>query len=241
MSNIQLADVLHDAIKEALSNVHTTTLAKVTKVNATTINVRPVINRQVDGTSIALPDFVEVPPVFLQGGASYTAYPIAVDDYCILLISERCFDLWYGGQDFVSPAEYRMHDYSDGIAIVGINPESSAITIPTEIQRVGDYTQTGNATHAGDYDITGDYTQTGDMTIVGDFELTGNMQVNGNIACTGTISAANFTGIAGGAMTSSVDITTSAEVTADGVALSTHTHNYTWTDPGGSGTTDAPN
>jgi len=241
MKKLQLSDVLNDAIKDALTNVHTTTLAIVTAVNTKTINVRPVINRQVDGVSRDLPEFIEVPPIFLQGGGSYTSYPIAIGDYCLLLISERCFDRWYVGQDFVSPAEYRMHDYSDGIAIVGINPESSAITIPSEVQRNGNYTQTGNVTHLGDYDITGDYEQAGDMTIVGDFKLTGNMQVIGNITCTGTISAANFTGTAGGAMSSSVDIETTGEVTAGGIDLSTHTHDYTWTDPGGSGTTNTPN
>lgn len=235
MTKTTLTDVLNTAIKESLSNVHTTTLAKVTAVNATTINVLPVINRQVDGVSIQLPEFVEVPPIFLQGGSSYTAYPIAVDDYCLLLISERCFDRWYGGQDFVSPAEYRMHDYSDGFALVGINPLSSAITIPSTVKRVGDCTQDGNVVHVGNYNLTGD------LTVVGDITLTGDMNITGNIICSGNIAAASFSGLAGGAMASTVNFETTGEVTADGVNLSTHDHDYTWTDGAGSGTTNTPN
>lgn len=206
----QLIDVLNLATKEALANLHTTTIAKVTAINDKTINVRPVINREVNGVSIDLPEFVEVPPIFMQGGASYTAYPIAVDDYCLLIITERCFDRWYAGQDFISPAEFRMHDYSDGFAIVGVNPLSTAISIPTTIQRVGDYTQTGDVIHIGDYE------QTGNMTIVGDLKVTGA------IDCIGSISA-------------------TVEMTANGIDLSTHTHNYYWTGVPGSDVTGAPN
>lgn len=241
MTDTTLTNVLSISIKEALTNVHTAVLAKVTTVEAKTINVLPVINRKVNDVSIQLPEFVEVPPIFLQGGSSYTAYPIAVDDYCLLIITERCFDRWYEGQDFVDPAEFRMHDYSDGFALVGINNLSGSIEIPTMIQRVGDYTQTGNVTHVGNYDIEGDFEQEGDMTIVGDFKLTGTMDVVGDITCSGNVSAASFSGVGGGTMTAVGDIETTGEVTADGVALSVHTHNYTWTDPSGSGTTDAPN
>lgn len=170
--NKQLIDTMAKAIKQALSNVHTATIAKITKVNAKTINCQPVINRVVRGVSIELPEFVEVPPLFMQGGGSYTAHPIAVGDYCLLIFTERCFDRWYGGQDFKSPLELRMHDYSDGIAIVGINPLQAAITIPGIIQQTGDTNQDGNYTHQGNYDLTGDF------TLVGDLDITGGVTIN---------------------------------------------------------------
>jgi hypothetical protein len=229
----QLTDTIEIAIQEALSNIHTATIAKVENVSSTTIDVKPVINRKVNGVSYELPLFTEVPPLFLQGGSSYLAHPIAPGDYCLLIITERCFDRWYEGQDFTDPAEFRMHDYSDGIAIVGINPKAGAITIPQVIQMTGntnqdgDYTHQGDRIHTGNYDLTGDFIQLGNMTV------TGNVQVNGNITCTGTIAAANFMGLSGGAMTSEADII------SDGISLQNHTHPYTWTDPGGSGSTGA--
>lgn len=125
------------ALDTALANVHTATVAVVTSVGTTTISCRPVINRVVDGTSVALPEFVEVPPVFLSGGSSYLAHPIRAGDYCLLVFTERCFDRWYAGQDFQPPLEMRMHDYSDGFAIVGIQPLNSAITIPQETTMTG--------------------------------------------------------------------------------------------------------
>lgn len=173
----QLLDTLMMAIAQALADVHTATIARVTAVNATTINCRPVINRAVNGESIQLPEFIEVPPITLQGGGSYTAYPIAVGDYCILFFTERCFDRWYGGADFQPPAELRMHDYSDGIALVGVNPLASAIPIPTTIKTMGDVVHDG------------DYTHTGNMTITGDLTVTGTLTVNGDISATGDIVA----------------------------------------------------
>jgi len=177
----QLIDILNSAIGEALSNLHTATIAKVTAVQAKTISVQPVINRVVDGKSIKLPQFTKVPPLFMQGGGSYTAHPIAVGDYCLLIFTERCFDRWYSGSDFQDPAEFRMHDYSDGIALVGVNPQAGALTIPSVIQHTGDTNQDGDYTHQGDR------TQTGNQTIIGD------LHVDGNITCTGKLTAATAT------------------------------------------------
>ena len=226
---LRLTDIIADAIGEALSNLHTATIAKVTAVQEKTISVQPVINRVVDGMSIQLPQFTKVPPLFMQGGGSYTAHPIAVGDYCLLILTERCFDRWYSGSDFQDPAEFRMHDYSDGIAIVGINPTAGALTIPSVIQQTGDANADGDHTHQGDR------TQTGNQTIIGDLHVDGNVTVTGNITCLGTIAAGNYTGLAGGAMTASVSIETTADVVASGISLSTHTH------PGDSGgTTGGP-
>jgi len=229
MEKKQLIDTIDIAIQAALANLHTATIARVESVGAKTISVRPVINRVVNGRVIQLPEFTEVPPVFMQGGASYTAHPIAVGDYCLLVLTERCFDAWYDGQDFRPPAEFRMHDYSDGLAIVGVLPRGGAITIPDVITQIGDTYQEGDYVHEGNRTQTGDHTQTGDFT------LTGNMTVNGNITCTGTIAAGNFTGLDGGAMTSDVTIQTNQDVVASGISLNSHTH------PGDSGgTTGGP-
>ena len=174
---LRLTDMMADAIGEALSNLHTATIAKVTAVQEKTISVQPVINRVVDGMSIQLPQFTKVPPLFMQGGGSYTAHPIAVGDYCLLILTERCFDRWSSGSDFQDPAEFRMHDYSDGIAIVGINPQAGALTIPSVIQQTGDTNQDGS------------YTRQGSLVQIGDMTITGHLHVDGEITCTGDVVA----------------------------------------------------
>jgi len=74
-----------------------------------------------------------------------------------------------------------MHDYSDGIAIVGINPIAGALTIPSVIQ------------HTGDTNQDGDYTRQGSLVQIGDMTITGNLHVDGNITCTGKLTAATAT------------------------------------------------
>lgn len=161
IQNDDLQKAVNLALREALSNTHTITLAKIETVNQKTIDVQPVISRMVDGKAVDLPLFTEVPPIFLQGGGSYTAYPLKKGDYCLLLVSERCFDDWYHGGDFKPPLEFRMHDYSDCFALVGINPLSSAITIPN------------TTTHFGDMHINGKLFVSGNIFAIGDIVADG--------------------------------------------------------------------
>jgi hypothetical protein len=219
----QLVETIDQAIHFALANLHTSTIARVVAVDETTIDVQPVINRVVEGESIPLPVLKKVPPVFLQGGGSYSAHPINIGDYCLLILTERCFDRWYEGQDERSPAEFRMHDYSDGIAIVGLNPRAGALTIPQVI------------THIGDTYAEGNYEQKGNYTHTGDREQTGNQIVNGNVTINGslTINASEGDTVVVNGVTLEVS---GGDVIADGVSLKTHTH------PGDSGgTTGEPN
>lgn len=180
-----ILETLYLALDQALADLHTACVAKVTKVNATTVDCRPVVARVVDGATIMLPEFIEVPPIFMQGGGSYTAHPIAVGDYCLLIIAERCFDRWYDGADDQPPLELRLHDYSDAFALVGINPLAAAIPIPSVIQQSGDANFDGNHTQKGNMDRTGDLTQTGDVDITGNVEAT-SFTVDGVPGITGT-------------------------------------------------------
>lgn len=157
----QLSNAIDDSIITALANTHTILIAKVVAVGEITIDVQPVVQRVVDGANVNLPVFPSVPPVFLQGGTSYDAHPIAVNDYCLLLVNERSFDRWYDGADNVPPIEQRMHDYSDCFAIVGVNPKATARIITGVIERIGDSHVTGAWVHEGSYSLTGPLDVTG--------------------------------------------------------------------------------
>ncbi len=236
----QLIDTINVSIFNALANLHTATIAKVVTVDEKTIDVQPVINRTVGGESIELPVFSKVPPVFLQGGDSYSAHPITTGDYCLLIITERCFDRWYAGQDNRRPAEYRMHDYSDGLAIVGVNPLAAAITIPQVITHIGDtyaegdYTQIGNYTHTGNRDQTGDYTQEGDFTRTGNVTNTGNYVITGNVTIAGSLSVTAGAGDVVEINGVTLEIT-DGDVVSDGVSLETHTHSGVESGPDNTG------
>lgn len=196
MKTEQLTDSINAALGFALANTHTITIAKITAVNDTTINCRPVINRKFRGEEKPLPEFIQVPPIFMSGGTSYTAHPIAVGDYCLLLISERCYDNWYNGTDYVLPVEDRMFDYSDAFALVGIQNKAGAITIPDVITQIGDAYMMGNHVHDGDLEHNGNtthegnYTQTGDLTRTGLETVTGDRTQTGSITTTDKIESA---------------------------------------------------
>lgn len=227
--NPTIENVIMMAMAEALRNTHTNVLAKVTKVNQKTINCQPVISRVVNDTKIDLPEFAEVPILNFLGGTSSIQMPIAVGDYCILFVSERCFDTWYNGQDFEKPLEARIHDYSDSIAFVGLKNASGELDIPTVITMLGDTYQEGDYVHQGDRNQTGDYTLTGDFTINGNTIKNGNLTITGNITIagggSGTVNASGCTiNLSGG------------DVVADGISLKNHTHTG---DSGG--TTSPPN
>lgn len=189
----QLVDIIQRALTEALANTHTATVGRVVKVNEKTVDIQPVINAVFNGADVKLPVFAEVPLVTLQGGSSYLHMPVAVGDYALVVFTERSFDRWYAGTDEVRPPELRMHDYSDGFAIVGINPLDGAITIPGVITMIGDALMNGNHEH------NGNLTRVGDETVTGDRTHTGNITVTAQIsAATSVLGAASFTTIESG-------------------------------------------
>lgn len=160
-----LTNIIQRAIEEALSNTHTATIAKVTKITGATISAKPVFKRVIRDVEVELPEFSQIPIFTLQGGSNYRIMPIAVGDTALLVFSERCIDDWYYGADNKRPREYRMHDYSDAIAIVGLNNVTNAISIPSGHEKVnGDIIQTGNYTITGNVTVVGNITATGDIT-----------------------------------------------------------------------------
>lgn len=209
-----LVDVIQAKILDALAKTHTSTVGRVVRVGAKTIDIQPVVNMVYRGEDLKLPLLVDVPPVYMQGGSSYTAHPIVVGDYALVVFCERSFDRWYSGTDEVRPPELRMHDLSDGFAFVGINPQSKAIQIPTVITQVGDTHQTGDYVHVGNRTQTGNYTLTGDQLINGNLTVTGNVTVSGAVT-----SASLSTGAA----------------TIGGISFATHRHTGVQTGPGTSG------
>ena len=100
--------------------------------------MQPVVNRIVENESFVMPVFPKVPVIYMHGGGSSERFPIAVGDYCQLIVNERCLDNWYLGRDNLSPAEDRIQDYSDSVALVGLHPQSSALDIPDKITRIGE-------------------------------------------------------------------------------------------------------
>jgi protein gp138 len=95
--------------------------------------LQPAIQYQVrdpEGNTswVTLPLITDVPVVFQGGGGFIATFPIAAGDEALLIFSQRCIDAWfkYGGVQV--QAETRMHDLSDGFAIIGPKSLPNAVS-----------------------------------------------------------------------------------------------------------------
>ncbi len=173
---------VRNQIKNNIRAIRTSLIAKVTAVNEKTVDVQPVVQAVFEKKNITLPEFKEVPLITLQGGSSFIHFPVAVGDYCLLIVNERCFDNWYHGDDNAPPLTPRTHDYSDSFAIVGINNLAGGKAIPETTTIIGDVNATGN------------WHITGNVRITGNIDVSGYIHANGDIvAGGGTVSLLNHT------------------------------------------------
>jgi hypothetical protein len=74
-----------------------------------------------DGSVSSYPKLLNCPVFTLQGGGASLQFPIAAGDQCIVLFSDRNLDAWYQNGGEQAPLDGRLHDLSDGIALVGLN------------------------------------------------------------------------------------------------------------------------
>lgn len=82
----------------------------------------------VDGTILSYPALVDCPVVTIQGdGNGGLAMPITAGDQCVLLFADRNIDAWFSNGSAQEPNDARAHDYSDAIALVGINSLVSSL------------------------------------------------------------------------------------------------------------------
>lgn len=98
-----------------------------------TCSVQPAIQGRVmdaagNITFVNMPVCVDVPVFFLSGGGFSVTTPVAKGDECFIAFADRCIDSWWQNGGINPPAEYRMHDLSDGFAFIGFRSNPRALT-----------------------------------------------------------------------------------------------------------------
>lgn len=113
------------ALENAQSHIWTATPAVVQGVDlaAQTVSVQPTIQGTVsapDGSTqnVNLPLLVDVPIVWPRAGGFALTFPIQPGDEVLVVFGSRCIDSWWQSGGVGAPAEARMHDLSDGFAIL---------------------------------------------------------------------------------------------------------------------------
>lgn len=188
------------------------------------VSVQPALQRPYRGpdgaeTMLTLPLLLDCPVCFPGGGGVTLSFPIAKGDECLVVFASRCIDSWWQSGGVQPPAEFRMHDLSDGFAIVGVRsqPRKLASVSTSKAQLRND---------AGDTYVELDpagktlhLKAPGGATIDANTTINGTLHVTGNITCDATVTA-------------------TTDVVGGGKHLKTHTHSGVQT---GSGNTGAPN
>jgi len=183
---------LRMALESYASQLWTALPASVVSVNlaAQTISVQPTIQGSVADPSgnvrlVNLPVLVDVPLVWPKAGGFALTFPVAAGDEVLVVFSCRCIDSWWQSGGIGAPAESRMHDLSDGFAILA--PTSQ----PKKLSNVSS-TNVQLRNYAGDTLV--EITPDGKANITGASEinltapvinLTGTMNLNGQMTQSG--------------------------------------------------------
>jgi hypothetical protein len=131
------------ALENAQSHIWTAMPAIVQTVNlaAQTVAVQPSIQGTVaspDGStrSVNMPLLVDVPIVWPRAGGFALTFPIAPGDEVLVVFASRCIDAWWQSGGVGVAAEARMHDLSDGFAILAptSQPKKFANVSSTNVQ-----------------------------------------------------------------------------------------------------------
>lgn len=111
---------------------------------AMTVEVRPAIKARVRSPDanppipgaiadadnwwwVEIPLLINVPVIFPSGGGFSLTFPIAAGDEALVVFAARCIDDWWQSGGVGVQADFRMHDLSDGFAIVGPRSKPRAI------------------------------------------------------------------------------------------------------------------
>jgi len=116
---------LRMALESYASQLWTALPASVVSVNlaAQTVSVQPTIQGSVADPAgnvrqVNLPLLVDVPLVWPKAGGFALTFPVAPGDEVLVVFACRCIDSWWQSGGIGAPAEARMHDLSDGFAIL---------------------------------------------------------------------------------------------------------------------------
>lgn len=174
-----------------------------------TVSVQPSVQGSVSDssgnvTNVNLPVLVDVPIVWPRAGGFALTFPIKAGDEVLVVFSSRCIDAWWQSGGVGVAAEARMHDLSDGFAVLAPTSQSKKLnnvsssnvqlrdeagTTYVEIAPDGKIKLLGATSidlnaptinlKATNINIEGTTTQTGSMNMTGQVTQTGGMSIGG--------------------------------------------------------------
>ncbi len=217
------SEALRLAMENTQSQMWTALPGIVTGVDlsAQTVSVQPTIQGSIsssDGStqSVNMPLLVDVPIVWPRAGGFALTFPIKAGDEVLVVFASRCIDTWWQSGGVGVQAEARMHDLSDGFAILAPTSQPKTMSnvsaanvqlrdetgttfveiAPGGIVRITSVAEVNISTPLAKI-VAADIKLTGAVAIVGDITHTGSLVTSGGITAAGiTAATASVGGIA---------------------------------------------
>ena len=127
-TEVPMTEILIEMLAGWQAGIWTTMPAIIDSVNwaKRTCVAHPTVMgrfKQPNGTYkiVSMPQCLDVPIIFPQGGGYLLTFPVSPGDECLLFFASRCIDSWWQSGGVQVPAEWRMHSLSDGFAFVGVD------------------------------------------------------------------------------------------------------------------------
>ncbi len=140
-----LFDVIQTALNARLADLHVALPARVERYDAARqmLDAQPLLlsaYQQEDGSRATerIPVITNVPVLFPGAGGFRLTFPVEVGDTVLLIFAERSLDRWLALGGEVDPADRRMHDLTDAVAIPGLRAQPQVWTgVGTEHATMG--------------------------------------------------------------------------------------------------------
>lgn len=186
---------------------------------AMTCTVQPAIQALVRDEAgalspVDLPLLLDCPVQFPAGGGCTLTFPVKPNDECLVVFASRCIDSWWQSGGIQAQAELRMHDLSDGFALLGFRSQPrviGAVSTNSAQLRSDDgiaFVEINPSTHAVNATTTGPMALSAPLvTINGDMKVNGRVDTTGDVKA-GTISLQSHrtSGVTAGTGTSSTPV-----------------------------------
>lgn len=129
-----LAEVLQNAIRADLLDMHTMMPAKVEKYDSDTqkASISPLLKKKyTNGDIVQFAVINDIPVQWPSGGDAFIHMPLKVGDIGMAVFAERSLDKWLsGGGGAVLPDDPRHHNITDAVFIPGIRTFTEAFAVP---------------------------------------------------------------------------------------------------------------
>jgi hypothetical protein len=133
--NPELSNLFERIFREKSKSLHVAMPGQVVAYNVNdtpqTVDVRPCVDhtitvedREKDET---YPVILGVPLMFPGSGLYRLTFPIAVNDYVLLVFADRSTDEFLANGGVNVPMDLRIHNISDAFAIPGVTPTPNAL------------------------------------------------------------------------------------------------------------------